>query len=295
MERLDVGVLRGLRITVVIEDYAGFEQRLLGQHGVAFWVQARGERASATILVDTGQTAEPVLANMARLGLDPRAVDTVFLSHSHYDHTGGIIGLLEAVDRSGIPVVAHPDIFRCQFATRPRLRLVGVPSDTGEAAVRRAGGELLLVRDPLRLMDGVVSTGEIRDKVDFEANSTLTGVITVNDGCAAPDRLQDDMSLVFVLRDGLVVLTGCAHAGVVSIVRAAQRITGVEPVRAVIGGFHLINADEPRIRRTAEALEALGVQQVFPGHCTGLAAEAELLRTFGDRCHKLHAGKTIVF
>jgi 7,8-dihydropterin-6-yl-methyl-4-(beta-D-ribofuranosyl)aminobenzene 5'-phosphate synthase len=101
------------------------------------------------------------------------------------------------------------------------------------------------------------------------------------------------MSLVAKTPEGLVVVSGCSHAGIASIVKHAIRLTGEERVKAVIGGFHLIEAGEERIRKTVEEFQRLGVEEVYTGHCTGLRAEAEFLKAYGERFHKLHAGLVI--
>ncbi|WP_297506044.1 MBL fold metallo-hydrolase [Thermococcus sp.] len=106
------------------------------------------------------------------------------------------------------------------------------------------------------------------------------------------DELLDDMSLVAKTEDGLVVVSGCSHAG---IVKHAKRLTREERVRAVIGGFHLIDASEGRIKRTVEEFKRLGVEEVYTGHCTGLRAEAEFMKAYGENFHKLHSGMVIEF
>jgi len=290
----DLGTLDSLRITALIEDYAGYETELLGQHGVSFLARAESGGVTKRILFDAGQAAAPILENMKKLYVDPGSVDMVFLSHCHYDHTGGVVGLLEAVGKEGIPVLAHPEIFRPHFVADPYLRDVGMPGGNPQLAIRKAGGNPVLCRDAMKLMDGIVSTGEIQEKEPFEEEPTIS-LFTLEEGRRVPDPLRDDMSLVFALPDGIVVLSGCSHAGIVSIVKTARDLAGTGAVRAVIGGFHLVDADEARIRKTAEALVELDVGAVCTGHCTGLKAEAELLRRFGDRFMKLHSGWSMSF
>ena len=273
-----------MRIYVLIEDYSGYESPFLAQHGVSFLLEKDGKR----ILFDTGQSAEPILHNMRLLGLDPSShIDYIFLSHCHYDHTGGLLGILRAIGRR-VPVIAHPTIFRRHFITKPYLREVGVPFRRGDIEEL---AELYLTSGPLEIMEGVYSTGEIRDREEFE--KTELEVYTIENGRTVRDELRDDMSLVAKTSEGIVVISGCSHAGIISIVKHAIRLTGDERIRAVIGGFHLIDASEERIQKTVEELQRLGVQEVYTGHCTGLKAEAALLEAYGENFHKLHSGTVI--
>ena len=274
-----------MRVTVLVEDYSGYESPFLAQHAVSFLIEKGGRR----ILFDTGQSAEPVLHNMGLLGIEPGSIDYVFLSHCHYDHTGGLLGILKAIGKR-IPVIAHPEIFRKHFVTKPYLRSVGMPFRREEIEEL---AELYLTPDSIEITEGLYSTGEIRKREDFERANI--GVYTVKDGRIVGDELLDDMSPVAKTSEVLVVVSGCSHAGIVSIVKHAIRITGEERVRAVIGGFHLIDASEERIKRTVEEFQKLGVEEVYTGHCTGLRAEAAFLQAYGRRFHKLHSGMVIDF
>ncbi len=274
-----------MRVYVLIEDYSGYESPFLGQHGVSFLVELGGKR----VLFDTGQSAGPVLNNMELLGVEPSTIDYVFLSHCHYDHTGGLLGVLKAIGKR-VPVIAHPTIFRRHFVTKPHLREVGVPFRREEVEEL---AELYLTAEPIEIVEGLYSTGEIADREEFER--TYPEVYTLKNGRIVRDELLDDMSLVAKTPEGLVIMSGCSHAGIVSIVKHAVRLTGEKRVRAVIGGFHLIDASDERVQRTVGEFQRLGVEEVYTGHCTGLRAEAAFLRAYGDKFHKLHSGMTVEF
>ena len=137
------GEVADLRVIALLDDYAGFETSLYGQHGIALLVELYSGGETRRILLDTGQEAAPILHNMEILGIDPAAIDCIFLSHCHYDHTGGLAGILRAIGRE-IPVVAHPELFRENYIRKPFLRHIGVSRENSPEAIRAAGGHLLL-------------------------------------------------------------------------------------------------------------------------------------------------------
>lgn len=288
------GTLNALTVTMLIEDYSGYDEGFLAQHGISFLLEAETAKGSKKILFDAGQSADPILHNMKMLGKDPSAIDLVVLSHCHSDHTGGLVGMLEAIGRKRVPVIAHPAIYRSNFVLKPAFKSFAMEPSNSAALIESAGGEILLVSEPFALAPGIVTTGEITDKIDFEANPTLA-MLTLNDGKTVEDRMPDDLSLVFVLDEGLVIVTGCSHAGVISIIETAVRMTGVERVAAVIGGFHLIDADDARIEATVKKLADYTIGKIYTGHCTGLKAEAGLQQAFGKKFKKTHTGITIKF
>ncbi|HHW55008.1 MAG TPA: MBL fold metallo-hydrolase [Firmicutes bacterium] len=287
------GEVADLRVIALLDDYAGFETSLYGQHGIALLVELYSGGETRRILLDTGQEAAPILHNMEILGIDPAAIDCIFLSHCHYDHTGGLAGILRAIGRE-IPVVAHPELFRENYIRKPFLRHIGVSRENSPEAIRAAGGHLLLTGEAFAPMPGVFSTGEVPRRVAFEDQAI--GTYNLEGGRLTLDNLRDDMSLVVnVSGRGLVILTGCGHAGIINIINQARKIAGIRRVAGVIGGFHLIEAGEERIRKTAAALAREVEGLVVAGHCTGPAACSELARVLGDRFQLLHAGKTVVF
>lgn len=287
MESLD-----SLRVYSLLSDHAGFGNSFYAQHGLSLLLEATTGKVTKRILLDTGQEAEPVLHNMKLLGLDPATVDMVFLSHCHNDHTQGLLAMLDAIGKP-VPVIAHPDIFRPNYSSSPSLHAIGMAPGTREE-ILDLGAELILAADPFPLMDGVLSTGEIEPITEFEEQGI--GTYNLEDGRMTPDFLRDDISLVANVKGkGLVIATGCSHAGIINIVRQAQRISGVEHVAAVIGGLHLVKASAERIEKTAAAFVEIAPDQLIAGHCTGFSASFALAQALGTRFTPLSSGLEITF
>jgi 7,8-dihydropterin-6-yl-methyl-4-(beta-D-ribofuranosyl)aminobenzene 5'-phosphate synthase len=245
------------------------------------------------VLFDTGVTPDGMVENMRRLDLAPDSIEVVVCSHGHFDHTSGLDGLSRAVGRSNLPVVIHPE-----FWSRRRVVLPGhepfVMPTTSRRALEDAGFDVVERPQPSFLFENsVLITGEVPRTTDFETGMPVHQAL--RDGDWAPDPLiLDDQALVVHVRGcGLVVLTGCGHAGIVNITRYARQLSGVDAVHAIVGGFHLTGAIfDPIIPATVAALGELSPDFVVPAHCTGWKAmfalatvmpEAFIQNTVGTR------------
>lgn len=280
-----------VRIVTILDDYAGYETSFLAQHGIAIMIEACSEGVCKRILMDTGQSALPILHNMKLLDIDPASIDAVVLSHCHYDHTEGLADTLKAIGRKDIPVIAHTSIFRPNYVFKPFIRNIGVVKENGRKAIEDAGGLLVLVDEPFEIMPGVITTGVVPRKRDFEKQGI--GTYNLEAGHITPDEILDDLSLaVKVKGKGLAVISGCSHAGIVNIIDWSKELTAEPRVDVVIGGFHLIEASAERIEKTTQALKSLDVGRIITGHCTGLAALCEFSEVLGERFEQLHVGTT---
>jgi 7,8-dihydropterin-6-yl-methyl-4-(beta-D-ribofuranosyl)aminobenzene 5'-phosphate synthase len=249
---------------------------LLAEHGFSMLVTIRQGEECSHIVFDAGMTPDTMAGNMRRLGIDPTTVEVVVLSHGHWDHTTGLDGFVRAVGRPNIPLVVHPLLWTRRRLAIPGIDPIQLPT-MSKRAVEGAGFEVIEAHNPSLLFKrSVLITGEVARTTDFETGMPFHEG-DFGRGWEPDPLILDDQALVVHLRDaGLVVLTGCGHAGIVNIVRYAQRLTGVDRVHAVFGGFHLNGPlFAPIVGPTVDALAELAPDVVVPAHCTGrLATQA---------------------
>jgi len=289
----EIGELNSLKITVLTEDSVLYESHYLGQHGVSFLLEGAKGSDVMRILVDVGQNSQALLNNMELMNISPAIIDAVVLTHCHYDHTQGVARMVKEIGRRDIQVIAHRDIFRLNFITEPYPRHVGIMPGDSREEIEKAGGSLLLTKDPVKLMSGITTTGEVKRQTDFE--EVGIALKTIEGGEVVDDQMLDDISVVAnVNGKGLVIVTGCSHAGIVNIARHAMELTNCEKIEGIIGGLHLIDAPDDRIKRTSEELSKLNPKWICAGHCTGFKAQVELYLTFRERFSPLQTGMQFV-
>jgi len=285
----EIGELDSLKITVLTEDSVLYESHYLGQHGVSFLLEGAKGSDVMRILVDVGQNSQALLNNMKLMNISPSIIDAVVLTHCHYDHTQGVARMLKEIGRGDIQVIAHRDIFRLNFVTEPYLRHVGIMPGDSREEIEKAGGSLLLTKGPVKLMSGITTTGEVKRQTDFE--EVGIALKTIQNGEVVDDPMLDDISVVAnVNRKGLVIVTGCSHAGIVNIAKHAVELTGCDRIEGILGGLHLVDASDVRIKRISEELSRLNPKWICVGHCTGFKAQVELYLAFRERFSPLQTG-----
>jgi len=246
------------------------EGLLLAEHGWAALIETTANGKKHTLLLDAGLSETTLLHNMDRLKLDMMAIEAIVVSHGHGDHTGALIGLLQRLGRP-LPVFVHPAAFRERWTIPPDGPRRG-PSGPNREKWEAAGAQIVATEGPHEVFPGCVVSGGIPRHTDFE-HPPRHYFYRENDAFH-PETLPDDQAVVVIVEGkGLLVVSGCAHAGIVNTVRYAQAITGEPRVWAVAGGFHLAGASQEVIAATVSGLQAAGPTLVAPGHCTGFDAQ----------------------
>jgi 7,8-dihydropterin-6-yl-methyl-4-(beta-D-ribofuranosyl)aminobenzene 5'-phosphate synthase len=255
--------------------------QLIAEHGLSLLLSFTHDGKSHRLLFDTGVSPDGMIANMDRLEVDARDIEAIVCSHGHFDHTAGLDGLIRRLGQPNLPVLIHPD-----FWNRRRVRIPGrepreIPT-TSRSALEGAGFTIVEERQPSFLFDNsVLVTGEVDRTTAYEPGFPVQDAWR-NDHWEPDPLVLDDQAVVINVRDrGLVVITGCGHAGIVNITRYVLALTGATRVYGVFGGFHLNGPMyEPLIERVCSDLAALEPSVVVPAHCTGWRAQLALAQKF---------------
>ena len=291
-------MIENLKITLLVENTVR-RADLLAEHGVAYWIEADDHR----IVFDTGQ-GHVILNNAEVLGIPLDKADMIALSHGHGDHFAAMTDVIRRVARKPeprewakdaamdeirtwakgrkVPLIVHPAAFRERWGIGKDGKKYGphnVPREEWEAA----GAEIVLSEGPYRLGPGCWATGAIPRR-SFEQAGIPSSLAYREGGEFIRDCLDDDQAILIHVQDkGLVVLTGCAHSGVVNTIRYAREISGVDRVFAILGGFHLSRAKEDEIERTIDEIVGMMPEMIVPTHCTGFKATARIAERMPDQ------------
>jgi 7,8-dihydropterin-6-yl-methyl-4-(beta-D-ribofuranosyl)aminobenzene 5'-phosphate synthase len=273
-----------VHVTVLVENTV-YREGLLAEHGLSLWIEYEGR----TILFDTGQT-NILVQNALALGKDITCAHTVVLSHGHYDHVGGMGALLKLAP--SVSVHCHQKAIQPKYRYQDHsLREIGMRSDLRAQLLQSCRSRrTTYTNQATDIAPGVTVTGTIPRKHSFE---NAEPGFYLDKEHAITDPLEDDQALCFDADRGIVVVLGCAHAGVVNTLDYIQELFADRRIYAVIGGMHLRGATSNRLTQTLDALDRMEIQIIAPGHCTGAHAISEFQKQFASRCIPLTAGLSI--
>ncbi|VBB07720.1 metallo-beta-lactamase [Lucifera butyrica] len=266
-----------MKLTVVVDNYVPIStpSPFLGEHGFSLLI----ELDTAKILLDTGQS-DAVVKNLSLLGIHPNQLDAIVLSHGHYDHTGGLRYLLQHRSKP-IPVYGHPDIFQNRYSVAGNRRCyIGVP-DTKED-LTALGAIWHLTANPIEIAPQLIFSGEIPHVTAYETGDDKL-VVSNECQCDCQDEIKDDISLYYSCPDGLVVIGGCTHSGLVNTVENGFQLAGQTQLKGWIGGTHLGPVSKDQQDKTLSKIEEYAPEFLAAGHCTGLGMMAELQRCLQER------------
>ncbi len=265
------------------ERYSGEWARIhtqmpVAEHGFSMLVRVFREGRANSILFDTGGSPETILENTKRMGIDLKKVDCIALSHGHYDHFGGLLSAVKTVNKVGLPVIVHENMFGLRGSKRSNGTIREHNKFPAEAQLSPA--KIVRTKQPSLIADNMVCvTGEIPRKTSYEKGFAQQMAFVDSKWQPDPWIIDDRALAISVKGKGLVVLSGCAHAGIINTVSYAQEITGAAKVYAVLGGFHLAGKGfENRIAQTVEALKRIKPKLLVPSHCTGWRAMCALAK-----------------
>lgn len=266
---------------------------LIAEHGLSMLVTVYKGKTSHTILFDTGYNGFSVLHNLAQLDRSLDEIESVVLSHGHMDHTGSMYKILDRMTHP-VSLIVHPQVFQPRrYVEREDGGKLAFPQTLTKSRIEQSGANIIESRSAMSIADGMVLvTGEVERVTSFEKG--FPNAVMEKRGRLEPDPISDDQSLVMHLEGkGLVVVSGCAHSGIINTVSYCRKLAGIENIHAVLGGFHLTGPIfEPIIGKTIAELKKIAPQIIVPMHCTGWKAinllreqfpESFILNSVGSR------------
>jgi 7,8-dihydropterin-6-yl-methyl-4-(beta-D-ribofuranosyl)aminobenzene 5'-phosphate synthase len=252
------------------------------EHGFSMLIRVFSGDKSSCVLFDTGGSPKGIVENAERMDVSLREVECIILSHGHYDHFGGLVSTVKAVNKADLPIIVHENMFKTRGSANAKGAVRKYPEFPTSAELSPA--KLVSTKQPSLVADGMVCvTGEIPRKTSFESGYTQHKAF-VSGAWKSDPLLMDERAVAINIKGkGVVVLSGCAHAGIINTITYAQQITGTEKVRAVLGGFHLAGkAFENRIQPTIEELQRINPELIVPSHCTGWKAMCAMAKSFPE-------------
>ena len=278
--------IRG-RITILTDNTVPEKSDIIGEHGFSAFL----ETSKGAFLFDAGQ-GKSVLHNAACLQKDLKNINKIVLSHAHSDHTGGLPEVLQALTAKPTDVFAHRDVFADRFRRKNSETYDGIPFTQED--LEKMGARFVFNDGYTEIEEGVFLTGEVPRRNSFEVGD-MGGRFIIREGKAEPDSIRDDQSLVIRVERGILIVLGCAHAGIINVINYAIEKSGVEDIYGIIGGTHIGLSGEEQLEQTIAALKNYKIEHFIPAHCTGPEASFRLKSELDIKFRYSHVGLKFSF
>jgi len=272
-----------IKATVLCENCVFSNVGAMAEHGWAVFI----ETEYGNFLFDTGQ-GKTIINNAAHFKKDISKIEGIIVSHHHYDHTGGLLSVLEQTGK--VPVYSHPDLFKNSFVKEETHdRNIGIPFR--KEILESKGAEFVFNKGFSEITPSMMLSGEVPRKTPFETGDKRL-LIKTNSGYIQ-DSIMDDQTLILNTSKGLVFILGCSHSGIINIINYVIEKTGQEHIHMIIGGTHLGPADKETREKTIESLKQFDIEKIGVSHCTGLEASMQLYYEFGERFFFCNVGTVV--
>lgn len=272
-----------IKATVLSENCVFRNIGAIAEHGWAVYI----ETEYGNFLFDTGQ-GKAIINNAVHFKKDFSNLKGVIISHHHYDHTGGLLSVLEQTGK--IKVYAHPDIFKNSYVReKTHDRNIGIPFR--REILESKGAEFIFNTDITEIVPNMLISGEIPRKTSFEMGDKKLLIKT--EGVYIQDKIIDDQTLVLDTTRGLFIILGCSHSGIINIIHYIIKKTGKKRIHTIIGGTHLGPASEKTREESIQALKQFDIERIGVSHCTGLETSMRIFQEFGDRFFFCNVGTQV--
>jgi 7,8-dihydropterin-6-yl-methyl-4-(beta-D-ribofuranosyl)aminobenzene 5'-phosphate synthase len=268
----------------------------IAEHGFSALVKVYRDHETHSVLFDTGMSQTGVVRNIKALNINLEEVEAIILSHGHIDHSGGLLEVVKEMNRNAIPIILHPDALLRRwiiFQSGERFKMAPIEEDR----LKEHGAQFVRITGPYVMEHGLIAvTSEVKRQIDFEIGFPFCYAEV--DGQLHEDFIiRDDQGVIVNVKNkGLVVISGCGHAGIINTVLYSQEITGIRNILAIMGGFHLTGKTyEPTIDKTVEAIRKIQPKMLIPCHCTGWKAIHAFARAFPESFVQNFVGTKYIF
>jgi 7,8-dihydropterin-6-yl-methyl-4-(beta-D-ribofuranosyl)aminobenzene 5'-phosphate synthase len=284
--------VRSAKVTTLADNVV-YDGRLLGQFGFSVHLEIKDRLGRKhSIIFDAGSKRGALLYNIKTLKLDLSPLECIILSHGHHDHTSATVELIKRAKRK-VKVIAHPNAFFPKFKIKKDKRQYnGIPHGERKTDILKVGGQVVETTRPIEIIPGVLTSGQIDRVMPFERITWKN--MTVINGKQVRDQVLDGQALfINIEKHGVLVICGCAHAGIINTLQSALNTTKTRKLYGFIGGTHLIRPKESRLKETMRKLKELDLQLISPAHCTGHKSIATISQAFPEAFVLNYAGRTI--